>query len=440
MEFLPGTDLEHYVERHGPLPVALACEYVRLACLGLQHAHQRGVVHRDIKPSNLIVTPDGQLKVVDFGLALLASDPSLTRSGQMLGTPDYIAPEQAADAHQVDNRADIYGLGCTFYFLLAGRPPFADVPPTNRARAHQTLSPTPVEQFCRNVPRPVLAILRRMMAKSSENRFQKAADVSEALASVIDHPQVPHIRRAEVSVPGGWFAWPENRLNAEWRLVTRTPATVVIRPGEVYRLLVQSAATDPQIAGLARLNGLTALQSLVLNMCGRLTDNGLECLRDLGGLRSLYLAGCEQLSDDGLVHLGGLTALQTLDLSWCRRLTDRGLAHLDGLAALQNLDLGGCELLTDEGLARLGRIGALESLMLSRCERLTDDGLRSLRDLSGLRILSLNGCRRLTDAGLTHLHAVSSLQSLYLLGCSRLTDAGLERLRKALPTCEILVN
>jgi serine/threonine protein kinase len=341
MEFLPGTDLEHYVERHGPLPAALACAYMRLACLGLHHAHERGVVHRDIKPSNLIVTPDGQLKVVDFGLALLASHPALTRSGQVLGTPDYIAPEQVSDSHRVDSRADIYSLGCTLYFLLTGRPPFADVP-SNRAEAHQALSPAPVERFCRTVPRPVVGILRRMMAKDPEDRYRAAAAVSEALASVTDH-SAPPVRRSEVSIPGGWFAWPENRLNAEWRLVTRTPASVIIRPGEVYRLLVDSAAINAQIAGLARLNGLTALQSLVLSMCERLTDDGLGSLRDLSGLRSLYLVGCEQLTDRGLAHLGGLTALQTLDLSWCRRLTNGGLAHVSGLAALQTLDLGGCD-------------------------------------------------------------------------------------------------
>jgi serine/threonine protein kinase len=439
MEFLLGTDLEHHVAQHGLLPVDLACDYVRQACLGLQHAHERGVVHRDIKPSNLIVTPDGQVKVVDFGLALVLSDPALTQSGQVMGTPDYIAPEQATNSHQVDCRADIYSLGCTLYYLLVGRPPFADVPPSNRAHAHQTLAPPPIEQLCPNVPRPLVVALRRMMAKRPEHRFQTAVEVAEALASVANHP-APRRRRVEMSVPGGWFARPENRPNAEWRLVTRTPATVDIRPGEVYRLWVESATTDAQLAGLTPLNGVTSLQSLVLNMCSRLTGDGLEGLPGLTGLRNLYLTGCERLTDDGLAYLRGLTALEYLDLGGCGKLTDEGVAHLSGLTALQRLDLGGCELLTGGGVAHLQRLAALQTLNLSRCELLRNDGLERLRGFPDLRILNLNGCRRVTDTGLTHLHALTALQSLYLLGCSRLTDVGLERLRRALPACEIFVG
>jgi len=438
MEFLPGTDLAHHVEQHGPLSSVLACDYVRQAALGLQHAHERGVIHRDIKPPNLIVTPDGQVKVVDFGLALLPSAPTLTRPDQIMGTADFIAPEQTTNFHQVDGRADIYSLGCTLYYLLAGRPPFADVPPSDRAHAHRTLPPPPIEHFCPNVPRPLAVTLRRMMAKRPEYRFQTAAAVAEALASVATHP-APRSRRVEVSVPGGWFAHPENRPDAEWRLVARTPATVDIRPGEVYRLLVESATTDHQLAGLARLKGVP-LQNLLLNMCSRLTDDGLESLRDLVGLRYLYLAGCEQLTDDGLAHLRGLTALEGLDLSWCKELTDDGLAHLQGLTALQSLDLSGGELLTDDGVANICRLTSLQTLMLCRCGFVTNKGLEHLRGLTDLSILGLNGCRKLTDAGLVHLHGLTSLQAVYLVGCPQLTDVGLERLGRALPRCEIFVS
>jgi serine/threonine-protein kinase len=107
------------------LPVAQACHFVRQAALGLQHAHEQGMVHRDLKPHNLMVTPKGQVKILDFGLARFATEQggggaSLTQSGAIMGTPDYIAPEQALDAHAADIRADIYSLGCTLYFLLSG--------------------------------------------------------------------------------------------------------------------------------------------------------------------------------------------------------------------------------------------------------------------------------------------------------------------------------
>ena len=137
MEFIPGTDLDCHVERHGPLPVVPACDYIRQACLGLQHAHGRGVVHRDIKPRNLIVSPDNQVKIIDFGLARRDSDSTITSPGMGMGTPDYISPEQAVHPHEVDGRTDIYSLGCTLYHLLAGHAPFALVPFGERVAAHR---------------------------------------------------------------------------------------------------------------------------------------------------------------------------------------------------------------------------------------------------------------------------------------------------------------
>src|ERR1700722_3469345 len=131
MEYVEGLDLAKMVKTKGPLPIAHACYFIHQAALGLQHAHERGMVHRDIKPANLILARDGKkaiVKVLDFGLAKLTSegqsDSSLTREGQMLGTPDYIAPEQIRDAQSADIRADIYSLGCTFYYLLSDGPPF----------------------------------------------------------------------------------------------------------------------------------------------------------------------------------------------------------------------------------------------------------------------------------------------------------------------------
>ena len=134
MEYVEGIDLSRVVKAKGPLPVANACNYVHQSALGLQHAHEHGMVHRDIKPANLILARasgrEGKavVKVLDFGLAKVIvegqRESGLTREGQMLGTPDYIAPEQIRDAQSADIRADIYSLGCTLYYLLSGRPPF----------------------------------------------------------------------------------------------------------------------------------------------------------------------------------------------------------------------------------------------------------------------------------------------------------------------------
>jgi serine/threonine-protein kinase len=438
MEIVPGADLHSYLDRHGPLPMAVACDYIFQACLGLQHAHGRGVVHRDIKPRNLVVSPDGQVKIIDFGLARRASDTTIT-SSRAMGTPDYIAPEQIVRPHEVDGRADIYSLGCTLYHLLAGHTPFAHIHPDERIQAHRTRQPRKIEQIRPDVPRPLAEVVRRMMKRHLDDRFQRAADVAEALGLATSALR-SEPRRIEIRLPGAWLARPENEPQAKWRPVVATPATVTIRPEEVYYLVIGGDATAAQLAGLARLNGLTALQSLSLAMCAPLTDDVLAHVGRLTGLRSLYLSYCRRLTDDGLAHLGGLTALQILDLSFCREITNAGLAHLRGLTALHTLDLGACARLGKAGLAHLRGFTALQTLNLSRCEGVTDEVLGCLEGLASLRSLYLVGCRKITDAGLDHLYQLTELHVLSLAGCTRLTGAGLDRLRKALPRCDILVG
>jgi serine/threonine protein kinase len=186
MEYLEGTDLDALVKRSGPLSIARACEIVRQAALGLQHAHEQGLVHRDIKPSNLIVTPGGQVKVLDLGLALLqgGADGDLTRSSQVMGTLDYMAPEQASKGRCVDARADLYSLGCTLYKLLCGDAPFADSSldtPLRKMMAHAQEPHPPLRSRRPEVPQALAAVVDRLMAKDPNRRFASAAEVAGAL-------------------------------------------------------------------------------------------------------------------------------------------------------------------------------------------------------------------------------------------------------------------
>ena len=186
MEYVAGPDLERLVGGRGPLPPAEACEYIRQAALGLQHAHERGLVHRDVKPANLLLAEkEGVVKVLDLGLALLnqpeAPSPGLTQEGSLMGTPDYMAPEQALDCHSADARSDVYSLGCTFYFLLAGQAPFADRPTAQKIGAHVNHAPRPIEERRPDLPRGLGDVLRKMMAKRPEDRYQKAGEVVTAL-------------------------------------------------------------------------------------------------------------------------------------------------------------------------------------------------------------------------------------------------------------------
>jgi formylglycine-generating enzyme required for sulfatase activity/tRNA A-37 threonylcarbamoyl transferase component Bud32 len=202
MEYVAGTDLSQLVHRQGPLPIPMACEYVRQAALGLQHIHAAGLVHRDIKPSNLLLQSAGPglpgvVKVLDLGLARFevgaASDGAgrLTASGVVIGTPDFLAPEQTVDAHTVDRRADLYSLGCTLYCLLAGAVPFPGGTLINKVVAHQTQEPEPLEMQRPATPREVVAIVRKLMAKQPEDRFQTAAALVEALSRIGQPQQQP---------------------------------------------------------------------------------------------------------------------------------------------------------------------------------------------------------------------------------------------------------
>ena len=196
MEYIEGTNLDQLVRTQGPLPVALACNIARQVALGLQHAHERGMVHRDIKPHNLVLTAAGQVKILDFGLARFCretSGGSLTAPGVVLGTPEYVAPEQALDARQADLRADLYSLGCTLYFLLAGRPPFPEGSVLQKLMAHQQRTPPPLADLRPDVPAELVQIVERLMAKDPAQRYQTAAEIVELLAAFAASDTTPPV-------------------------------------------------------------------------------------------------------------------------------------------------------------------------------------------------------------------------------------------------------
>ncbi len=204
MEFVDGMTLERLVELKGPLTLERACDFVRQTALGLQHAQDMALVHRDIKPTNLMVTPpprDGtqrggngglgyQIKILDMGVArvlqLGGQSPSeslstLTHGGSVIGTADYIAPEQLEDPHGADIRADLYSLGCTFYFLLTGQVPFPGGSLVSKLDKQRWETPTSIHQLRDDVPPAVATLVQKLMAKKPAERFQTPADLVQAL-------------------------------------------------------------------------------------------------------------------------------------------------------------------------------------------------------------------------------------------------------------------
>jgi serine/threonine protein kinase len=204
MEYVAGIDLYRLVREAGPLPAEDACYYAQQAAHGLQHAFEQGLVHRDIKPANLMVTPSPleksggstlrgpRIKILDMGLARVVAPAgggekpgSLTHAGEFLGTPDYIAPEQAEDPRKADTRSDLYSLGCTLYFLLTGEVPFAGTNLIQKLRK-QLMEPPPSAAARRpDVPAAVDAVVRRLMAREPAERFRTPAELIEALDQLI---------------------------------------------------------------------------------------------------------------------------------------------------------------------------------------------------------------------------------------------------------------
>ncbi len=189
MEYIEGQDLQRLVDATGVMPYVSAANYIAQAADGLDHAHAIGLIHRDIKPANLLVNPKGIVKILDLGLAKFEEDDakkaSLTVANDenVMGTADYLAPEQALDSHMVDSRADIYSLGCTLYFLLTGHPPFPDGTLPQRLMMHQTKEPSAITKDRPDCPPELIAICKKMMAKRTKDRYQTAAEVRDDLSS-----------------------------------------------------------------------------------------------------------------------------------------------------------------------------------------------------------------------------------------------------------------
>ena len=190
MEYVEGTDLTKLVRANGPMPIPMACDAIRQAAVGLQHAFERGLVHRDVKPSNLLLTPRGQVKVLDLGLAML-HEPTyaggenanrVTQQGFVLGTPDFLAPEQAQNPTGVDIRADVYALGATLFYLLTGRVPYEGATPTEKLLKHVTEPPPSLLKYLPGAPPQLDRMIAWIMAKRPDDRPQTPAQVAMALA------------------------------------------------------------------------------------------------------------------------------------------------------------------------------------------------------------------------------------------------------------------
>lgn len=254
-EYIEGTNLRDVIARSGAFDLARTIDVTVQLADALEHASQRDVVHRDIKPSNIIITPTGRARIVDMGLARLhqvTGDNDLTASGMTLGTFDYISPEQARDPREADVRSDLYSLGCTVFFMLAGRPPFADGTMVQKLLQHQQDEPPAIEALRPDVPRRFGDIIRRLMRKDPDDRYQRPADLVADLLAFSDDAGI------ELSGPRPLVAVPAEPPSR--RLIDHLPWLV---PLAIFGLLVAALRLRPS-GGEAEPRAMPAVATTAL--------------------------------------------------------------------------------------------------------------------------------------------------------------------------------
>jgi serine/threonine protein kinase len=222
MEYIPGESLYQAVkgEKGGPLRVPDTARFFLKVLDGLDAAHAAGLVHRDVKPSNIMITPDGDARILDLGLARAMGEESpLTRPNVVIGTLDYASPEQLGNAAKADRRSDLYSIGCTLYFTLSGRPPFEGGDVVNKIFKQRMDDPEPLERVARAVPAAFAAIVRKLMAKSPDDRYQNCAELRADLVRWTDPAKVRSILGSEAESARAFRPPPPELEDNDFRLL-----------------------------------------------------------------------------------------------------------------------------------------------------------------------------------------------------------------------------
>jgi len=466
MEFVDGPNLSQYVKQHGPLPLPHALALCLQAARGLKHAHDQGVVHRDIKPGNLMVDQQGTLKILDMGLAHLAVDTDgsqdveeLTQSGRVMGTVDYMAPEQAVDAKRADNRADIYSLGCTLYYLISGKPLSPEGSLTQKLLWHQTEEIPPLSSFSEDVNETLDAVALKMLGKKPDDRQESMAEVILQLESIlgdmsVDTATLPKLAGplAEVNITpsiASYTAYDRQTMvdrtlsGSEPAKTSRGPMVFVAVV--VVGLLAGAAfmfggGDDPPEGGGTPLAGTPADGTPAVpgapvggGVDGEdveepadepfrkriawifAHDGSVQVVVPDGLAAEVVKKGDELPEGDFVVNRVQLqrTALGETELSQ--------LAEIRGLEELSLRETK----LPAGALAPLGALSKLWSLDLSRTD-IDDLVAEPISKLRELRDLTLSGTK-ITDATLEHLKGLRNLEKIYLSD-TQIGDEGLKSL------------
>jgi serine/threonine protein kinase/Leucine-rich repeat (LRR) protein len=484
LEYVEGINLFRLVKEQGPLPVAVAANYVRQAATGLAYLHSRGIIHRDVKPANLILADDGTVKLLDMGLVRFASaedlscaemDQELTQAGIVIGTVAYMSPEQALDTRSADQRSDIYSLGCTLFFLLTGRSLYHEETGMKTLLAHREQPVPTIREFCEEAPVSLDAVFRTMVAKRPADRLQTMTEVVAALDACV--PGLAANSPAGVARPFRAGATPVTmNLGRGWKRLRSSPLKIALAiailaglsaggtylAGILIQIKTRQGTTDVRVDDPdaevsvkrvgdiptksvdvpgATIPGTRTFESAgenadrrlavwVVNLGGVFETGGKEIgsIKDIPGspftITKIQFGG-DFVDDAALNYLAAFRPpdLRALYLT-STKITDKGLEALRTLSRLILLDLTNTSI-TDEGVQRLCFcLTQLQELNLSRT-RITDKSLGLLPTFPQLTDLTLDQTQ-ISDAGMAHLPKLKSLS----LARTPISDAGLKLLEK----------
>ena len=471
MQHVEGESLQDRLDREGPLEWIEIVRIAQQAAAGLAAAHAQGLIHRDIKPANLllevprIVAPEaigleGRVKITDFGLARMADDVQMTQHGMVIGTPEYMAPEQAR-GEAIDHRADLFSLGSVMYAMCTDRPPFRASSTVAVLRQVSDDTPVGVRSVNPEIPVWLADIVERLMRKHPDDRFQEAAEVAALLAGFLAHerdPKVPapvvasSLEKRRRSVRS--FAWLAIAVALAiapvslWLLRSQFPAATQ------EPLAAQPRPADDDKKGNARIQepppkgGISDAERKILGP--KVVPPTPEQLRAIAILKQLnakfkfdepgrpivhvnFPPGT--VVDDVLEDLLPLTEIGVMGLQGTQ-ITDEGLKHVAGFKKMFQLYLGQTKV-TDVGLKELANHPRLEHLGLENT-RVTDDGIHTLAPLKTLKYLNIGGTA-ITDGCLKDIGGLRQMEMLCLYSTS-VTDAGMKELKELTKLRTILLN
>ncbi len=442
MEYLEGHDLKTILKSEGSISITAVCSITRQIAYGLQYIHNNKLIHRDIKPSNIFLTKEGQVKILDLGLAGLCrsetSTSDLTDTNCVMGSAHYMAPEQAQNVKTIDQRSDIYSLGCTFYHLLTGQVPFVKETPVETIIAHRAEAAPKLSDQIPDIPEELETLFQSMIKKDPAERIQSMPEIIKVLDQFLtkklsvplndssdtnftESQELTRLCRNTSTNPSienlnqfpSTQAQPQPHFFNLKKTKLLIPASILLTAGlAVFFLLPQILPETPseppptqskittgnkesqtqfiseRTAALWAINHGCAVTIRLRSGTVKSFVRRVELLPDQEfRITEMIFSEPQHLTQDSLNHLKELSALKVLKLNDCT-LDENAMEPIKNLTTLIKLDLRNTGL-TDKGLSCVSQLKNLESISLHLNPKLTDDGLQALNPLHALEAVNL---------------------------------------------------